>query len=568
MNFTELKDELRQVLNQDISNQNSIQELRRSIFLTSENNQKDQELIKEKDNQILSLKNELSEIDSQKSSLETERQQFLIEKENFLLEIKKLNKKNRQDLSDLENRFITERENERKQSLDKINLLEQESKQLRELFENSNLQHENELEQLKIKASNVDLLNEKITSLESESFNLMLSIEATDKNTKEEKAVFERKIEQLSHLLDEELKKALVSEDLEANKKELESQVANLMGELKMKEDCLKELNEQLNFEKENKISILNELNSLRNSAEESIESKVVLESQLLDVKQKLDLQKEQLEKSSLLISGQNLEISNFAKDIHEKSKVIFELNEKMRITEKQIEEFGTVRSNLESARQAELNLRLDSDREIFKLKEVIAESEGKIDSLSNQLTARSNDIQRFESEIFELKRQLENIQNLGDDLDKSNSKIEFLEKDIQEKEALIDDLNSSLLKMSEEIKLSGLSDQHFTDANDEFIEKLFAQINLLNDEKSILVTERDELLNEMNLVKHKLDTFNESIDKQYFSSINLEFLNKNDTLADDSSEQNSFKNELRSRIKELVEEVDGCISLLIKKEL
>src|ERR1700741_3377764 len=101
MAYTELKQELEKLLSEDLSNRQSLQELRRNIFLTTETSQKSKELIEEKESEILGLRSVVSqkeydleskagEIEKVQALLQTERSEFELDKQNFLSEIEEL----------------------------------------------------------------------------------------------------------------------------------------------------------------------------------------------------------------------------------------------------------------------------------------------------------------------------------------------------------------------------------------------------------------------------------------------------------------------------------------------
>lgn len=60
MAYTDLKEELAKILNEDFNNRQSLQEVRRNVFLNSESNKKQQEIIAEKESKLYELRTSVS----------------------------------------------------------------------------------------------------------------------------------------------------------------------------------------------------------------------------------------------------------------------------------------------------------------------------------------------------------------------------------------------------------------------------------------------------------------------------------------------------------------------------
>ena len=150
--------------------------------------------------------------------------------------------------------------------------------------------------------------------------------------------------------------------------------------------------------------------------------------------------------------------------------------------------------------------------------------------------------------------------------MEESNSvaklKVEALEFEKSNLILKLEDLESQLSVKSETVVSETSSS-----ADDAFIDKLFKQIDLLNDEKLLIQTENEEAHSAVSELQEKCSNLTQVIENQKNDISNLEETNKQIKLAQSLLASGSDKTALKLKINELVREVDKCIALLSVQE-
>ena len=600
MDYSQLKEGLAQVLNEDLSNRNSIQDLRRSVFLSSENQQKNKELIQDRENLISSLNQELQNSKSTSGSLELEMEKLRAANAELLNTLKKAELTYQETLAKKEREFVEISSLEKDNFSHRIETLQVENKVLSEKIEQ--IKKDSELTSKNLSDSELKIqgLNLQIDSLQHEKKSLFSEMELKSNQYQIQIEGLNNEIKDLSEISvryskqNEETVKLVVERDHFASKireliyhiDEQGEQIVSLKNNLELEKSKFSRLDSESNLQKE-------QLDSLRESTAKHseelnhlLEKSDLLQKQLEDSKSLIQAQNNEVlflqqekSKSDSILSERNFQIENFQIEIKALKDKLYELEaekdlflDKILTNEKQLEEYSSKLSeyNPEALRNEILQMSLDldtkkeeilrSNEEIFSLKNKIVEYENS--DLGDELEKIKADFEKLDLEFRKLS---ESEQNFIAELDHSSRIISELENQNREKEEMIDELNSSLIKMKEEFNSNTQTSLEFADSNDAFIEKLFAQINLLNDEKLKLNTERDGILLEMKQLKLRAEGISQNIENKGFSELQLEFLNKNDTLANESEIKTLSQEGVQSRIQELVEEIDECINLLSK---
>jgi chromosome segregation ATPase len=501
MSYTELKQELEKVLNEDLSNRQSLQEMRRDVFLRAESSQKTQSLMAEKESEISNLRSTISE------------------RENDLLS-------HQQDVEKMQ-RALDEQ---------------------RMAFESEREHYLAEIESLKNTIAGLQPSQAELIALKEESGKL--SIENTH---------FAAKIRELIFHIDE------MNEQQEARRHSMEKELHDLRSELKNNQAEKNQLSIDLTESgaKEEEINALNEelestktriilLESQRQTAVELIQvlntHTTQLENQVKAVRDEFSYVVDRfVEEKDLLVQDNAELIAEMSllklenEDLYEEQK-----NHEARTQElqAQIDEFSDSLSELRSKEQIIHSLTEEKE----KLNAMLSEFNSRPYVDEESYTAQ---IEVLHSEIHSLTKSLDELNSA------SRLKSEALEFEKANLLLKLEELESQLSSLKE-----SKTEEPATD-NEEFIDKLFQQINLLNEEKSLLQTENEEAHTELKTLQASCSELSQIIENQKNTIESLEETNKQATLAEAFLGTAGDKTSLKLRINELVREIDRCIALL-----
>jgi hypothetical protein len=130
-----------------------------------------------------------------------------------------------------------------------------------------------------------------------------------------------------------------------------------------------------------------------------------------------------------------------------------------------------------------------------------------------------------------------------------------------------IGDLNSSVASLNEKIsgyenELELLRNSANTEEHDAFIDRLFKQIDVLNDERLSLLTEKEQMANQLLKMNDVVSTLSQNVESQDIDVTSLNNHRKNVILGTNSG-ANGEKSQMKKQINDLVREIDKCIALL-----
>jgi hypothetical protein len=130
-----------------------------------------------------------------------------------------------------------------------------------------------------------------------------------------------------------------------------------------------------------------------------------------------------------------------------------------------------------------------------------------------------------------------------------------------------IGDLNSSVASLNEKIsgyenELELLRNSANTEEHDAFIVRLFKQIDVLNDERLSLLTEKEQMANQLLKMNDVVSTLSQNVESQDIDVTSLNNHRKNVILGTNSG-ANGEKSQMKKQINDLVREIDKCIALL-----
>jgi hypothetical protein len=130
-----------------------------------------------------------------------------------------------------------------------------------------------------------------------------------------------------------------------------------------------------------------------------------------------------------------------------------------------------------------------------------------------------------------------------------------------------ITDLNSNVASLNDkltayETELAGLRKNVNNTDMDEYVDRLFKQIDALNDEKMSLLNEKEQMAIQLLKMNEVISGLSQEIDSQNINVTDLNNHRKNIILASNSGGV-SEKSQMKKQINDLVREIDKCIALL-----
>jgi hypothetical protein len=294
-------------------------------------------------------------------------------------------------------------------------------------------------------------------------------------------------------------------------------------------------------------------------------------------LKEKNQLIESQLNEAKFLINTQNISIGNteqsFSRLKYEFEEAIEELSrEKVLIVNDNAglvadhdlvhydnellkNDIGLLKSSFE-----EFSAIKHSEIEAYLVekKELCSEIEMLKTELNVFTSKEENTDSDLEKEIETLNLEIENLNHsLWQVLAETKERTASLEFEKSNLMLQVEELNKLFLEKGE--PKNQVSEQE----NEEFIGKLFKQIDLLNDEKLQLSNQKEEVEEQVGILQQKLADLSQVIESQTGEIKSLEDRNKQVKLAQALVVSSKDKTATKLKINELVREIDKCIALL-----
>ncbi len=268
---------------------------------------------------------------------------------------------------------------------------------------------------------------------------------------------------------------------------------------------------------------------------------------------------------AKLAIDAKELE---FQKLLTENGNLIAEIDQVLGKTENLEAENNLLKTELD-----ELKNHLAGKAEDFR--ETLANKNFEVTNLEANNAALCEEIKFLRNELDTTKARLgENetvaeqlgtmqdiINSLGAEKTKLLSEIEEFSLNIETMNQTIAGLNSKVAGYEAEMEglRSGASKSAEQDA---FIDRLFKQIDGLNDERLNLLSEKEKMAEQLLKMNEVVNTISQQVDSQDINVTGLNNHRKNIILATQSGEV-SEKSQMKEQINDLVREIDKCIALL-----
>ena len=541
MIYTELKQGLQQLLQEDISNRTSIQEMRRNVFLNSETTQKKSRELEEKEQMIANLN---SNLERKATKLQT--------KDEKIAELQELLEAEKASFS-----AYTHQQEEKIQGLNEQ--IEELNNKLRAdsgMWDEINkLTVENNHYAAKIRELilHLDTQNEKEAGLQKE-----LSLKNTQlKNTNAEK-------ERLLHDVEKYTQQDLFSTN---EQEKLAGEVQHLQQKVLLLDAQLSEAKVLIQSQNISVFAAEKALVNLKTASNLAFEDLYAEKMQIVEDKATLIAEQAvwEMDKENLLNEcdavKQELELS---KKITEEASTASQYA--IGRFEQEKADLHAEKQNLEQEFTA---LRLSNEEVLISA----SKSAGLFVEEKEQLLTEIKHL-KVELEVLSLNASdnsasAQLIENLNKEIEEINFNMELLIEENKTKAEALEFEKSNLLIQIEDLKLqllestSAPSDNTNKTEDDAFIDKLFKQMDALTDEKFRLQTEKEEVEEEVGCMEQKVAELLQTIENQQGEIKNLEETNKQIKLAQALVFSSKDKTATKLKINELVREIDKCIALL-----
>jgi chromosome segregation ATPase len=420
-------------------------------------------------------------------------------------------------------------------------------------------------------------LTEEVTSKNLEITDLTTQIT----NLSEQLSGESGKVEALS--LDFENYKQNASLSVNEQVNELNTQIASLNL---AHSDYVEELNAQidgLNLELKNMALLLEATANSLGETESALELKVEELANANHLIEQLNFKIESFETSSTEKEGElenyKLEFEASVKDelktqeleyqklLAENSNLIEEIDLAQDKVEAQETEITLLKGELEEIRIQSLG-----KSEYFK--ETLANRNFEITNLEANNAALTTELSQLKNEVAVLRDQVNNgsesetqLASLQQSYDALIAEKLELSKEIDVLQTVLSGLNESVTAMNEKIsqyetEIESLRNAAKVEEQEAFIDRLFKQIDNLNDQKLALLDEKEQMANQLLKMNDVIGNISQQVDSEQIDVTGLNNHRKNVILANNSGGTEE-KGHMKEQINDLVREIDKCIALL-----
>lgn len=263
-------------------------------------------------------------------------------------------------------------------------------------------------------------------------------------------------------------------------------------------------------------------------------------------------------------IESQEIE---FKKLLAENTNLINEIDMAQDKVEAQEAEIILLKTELDSINAQSLT-RVEELKETLSSKNfVITNLEGTNAGLELEMSLLKAELEEMKNQVNHSSQSDEQISSLQHNLDSLTSEKHTLLSEINLLHSTISDLNNSVTDLSSKItdfesEVLLLKNANNTEEQDAFIDRLFKQIDILNDERLGMLNEKEQMANQLLKMNDVISGLSQNIESQHINVTDLNNHRKNVILGSNSG-GTSEKSQMKSQINDLVREIDKCIALL-----
>ncbi len=294
------------------------------------------------------------------------------------------------------------------------------------------------------------------------------------------------------------------------------------------------------------------------------------------------ELKTEELRQASLQIDELNARVNSqqeetqlameekdteYQKLLVENTNIINEIDLAQDKVEAYEAELGLLKTELE-----ELKALSAGKTEDFK--ETLAEKNFQITNLEANNAALNQELILVKLEVAKLEEQLAGSSNADEALgvlqhnyDQLNQEKNSLMSEINSLKEVITGLNENIVDLNHkltgyEAEIQNLKNAGNTEEQDAFIDRLFKQIDALNDQRLALLDEKEQMAGQLLKMNDVVGAISQQVESERIDVTGLNNHRKNVILANNSGEAGE-RQHMKKQINDLVREIDKCIALL-----
>jgi len=412
---------------------------------------------------------------------------------------------------------------------------------LNEELAKAQLQNESSIQQIQDLTSSIELKNNEITGL---------GLQITELENQLNSEVI--KFSTLNTEFEEFKAKALLGNSEQVN--ELNSQIESLNQTHLLALDELNKQIENQNLEITN-LGLILEATTNQVAGSESLAEEKARE---------LELAHQKLSELEARLGNSDVE---FQKLLNENNNLIAEIEAAQLNIESKESELGLLRVELDELKSVSVGKAED-------FKEILSNKNFEITNLEATKAALSEELVHAKMEMLSLENQLQNnIQNT-ELIEELNAQVNTLlnEKDVliaelNEMSGSVKELNTYITGLNEkmlayETEIESIKSKASNEEQDAFIDRLFKQIDGLNDERLVLLEEKEQMANQLLKMNDVISNISQHVDTEKINVTDLNNHRKNVILATNSNDHKE-RSEMKEQINDLVREIDKCIALL-----
>ncbi len=295
--------------------------------------------------------------------------------------------------------------------------------------------------------------------------------------------------------------------------------------------------------------------------------------AQVRELENTISLGQQQLEEykleiqTSLKAETQNKE-TEFEKLPAENSNLISDIDAAQDKIDSQEAEISILKAELEEVRMHSTGKAADFRETLSNKNFQITNLEANIAALNQELALVKQENTTIQGQLQEVNLSSDQMSELKINYDNLLTEKNNLHVEINILQSTINELNLSFAALTKKLNESESeietlkSSTNKTEEQEVFIDRLFKQIDGLNDERLTLLEEKEQMANQLLKMNEVVGNISQQVDSENINVNSLNNHRKNVILATNSVEA-SEKPQMKEQINDLVREIDKCIALL-----
>ena len=263
-------------------------------------------------------------------------------------------------------------------------------------------------------------------------------------------------------------------------------------------------------------------------------------------------------------IEAKNLE---FQKLLSENANLISEIEDAQLQIESKESELGLIKVELDE-------LKAVSFGKTEEYKEILANKNFEVTNLEAGKAALAEELVHAKMEILNLENALQNARHNAEMVEELSNQVNQLLNERDTLQAELSLVNEQVRGFGEtinglnekiaayDLELENMKAKASQEDQEAFIDRLFKQIDGLNDERLLLLEEKEQMANQLLKMNEVVSNISQHVDSEKINVTDLNNHRKNVILATNSNDQKE-RSEMKEQINDLVREIDKCIALL-----